>query len=352
MQNNINSKYKIRFVNSTKKITLRSIFLNVFVCLVILICYIYASLYFGSISTNYITNSKFYISFGITLSIFGILSILKGKIHGFISGFFGELLYELAVYQIIYLHWCLIVAFFGFLCGIYKYRASKYQKIKNILFTYLVLIISSLLTTILIIVLLKDNYLGLKFFIQALISVIIPSPLLLFLFDKALSTEERHVYVIPLTHHPISMMDHTFYIKFGKVYTYFCSRCSGVIIGATIAVIVIDLTELILNVIFPPEFALISCIVLPIPGLIDWGTQRLLLRKSTTESRLFTGFIIGMALYFMSLTGRYYFFTIFLLILYFSIFGVLVYFGHKKEIKNEMKLLNKDLDELHNSEAQ
>jgi len=346
MKNTINSKYKIRFVNSTKKITLRSIFLNVFVCLVILICYIYASLYFGSISTNYITNSKFYISFGITLSIFGILSLLKGKFHGFISGFFGELLYQLAVYKFIYLHWCLIVAIFGFLCGIYKFRPLKYLKIKNVLFTYLALIISSLLTTILTIVFLKDNYLGLEFFIQMLISVVLPSPILLFLFDRAVSTEERHGYVIPLTHHPISMMDHTFYIKFGKKYIYFCSRCSGVIIGAMVAVVIVDLTELILNVILPPEFALLSCIVLPIPGLIDWGTQRLLLRKSTTESRLFTGFIIGSALYFMSLTERYYIFTIFLLILYFSIFGVLVYFGHKKE----MKLLNKDLNELSNPE--
>jgi hypothetical protein len=81
------------------------------------------------------------------------------------------------------------------------------------------------------------------------------------------------------------------------------------------------------------EIALILIIVLPIPGIVDWGTQRLLLRKSNTKSRLFTGFIIGNALHFMSFTYTYYFFTILILITYFSIFGALVYLGHKKEIK-------------------
>ena len=94
-----------------------------------------------------------------------------------------------------------------------------------------------------------------------------------------------------------------------------------------------QLIEKIYDIEFPPEFAVLLCIILPIPGLIDWGTQRMLLRTSTTESRLLTGFIIGNALHFISLTKNYYYFIIFLLILYFSILGLLMYFGHKREMK-------------------
>ncbi|MFX1385683.1 MAG: DUF2085 domain-containing protein, partial [Promethearchaeota archaeon] len=165
-------------------------------------------------------------------------------------------------------------------------------------------------------------------------------PLLLFLYDKVLAKEEKHVYQMILTHHPLSASDHTFYLKFGRTKIYFCSRCSGVIIGGLIALFTTYLIYKIYNVEFSAEIAILLCIILPIPGLFDWGTQRLLLRKSTTRSRLFTGFIIGLALHFMSFTYKYYFYTIIILIVYFTIFGLLVFFGHKKEIR----LLKADYD--------
>ncbi|UCD00640.1 MAG: DUF2085 domain-containing protein, partial [Promethearchaeota archaeon] len=162
-----------------------------------------------------------------------------------------------------------------------------------------------------------------------------------------LAKDEKHLYYMILTHHPLSASDHTFYLKFGRTKIYFCTRCSGVIIGALLALFSTYLIQKIYKVEFSPEIALLLCIILPIPGLIDWGTQRLLLRKSTTESRLFTGFIIGLALHFMSFTYKYYFFTFLILTIYFSIFGLLVFFGHKKE----MKLLKSELDGF-SSEAQ
>lgn len=136
-----------------------------------------------------------------------------------------------------------------------------------------------------------------------------------------------------LTHHPTSASDHTFYLKFGRTKIYFCSRCSGVILGGLFAVFATHMLELVFQTEFNGELALLLIIILPIPGIVDWGTQRLLLRKSTTGSRIFTGFIIGNALHFMSFTYKYYFFTFMILIIYFSIIGALIYFGHKKEMK-------------------
>ena len=185
------------------------------------------------------------------------------------------------------------------------------------------------------------NY-GIKFLIQALISIIFIVPLLLFLYDRVLAKEEKHIYQMILTHHPLSASDHTFYLKFGRTKIYFCSRCSGVIVGGLIALFTTYLIFKIYNVEFSAEIALLLCIILPIPGLLDWGTQRLLLRKSTTGSRLLTGFIIGLALHFMSFTYKYFFYTMLILVVYFTIFGLLVFFGHKKE----MRLFKEEYDSL------
>jgi len=307
--------------------------------------YFYISEIFGSISTVYIEDSKFSINFGITLLIFTFLAILAGYYHGFIAGFVGELLYQLAYYDNIYIEWCFFVAIWGLICGLYKYKPLRYQEKIKIVYTAILLFINSV-TSILLLTLVQIYYYqinenltyiiinhGLKFFIQALLTVVFIIPLLIVLYDKGLATREAHLYYIILTHHPISMSDHSFYLKLGTTYIYFCSRCSGVIIGGMLTFFFIRLLERINNITISPELAVILCIVLPIPGLIDWGTQRMLLRTSTTESRLFTGFIIGNALHFMSLTNKYYFFMIFLLILYFGILGLLMYFGHKKEMK-------------------
>ncbi len=111
------------------------------------------------------------------------------------------------------------------------------------------------------------------------------------------------------------------------------------IIGVILSVFLTHLVHLILNVQFSSELALFIIIVFPIPGLIDWGTQKLLFRKSTTESRLFTGFIIGVALHFISFTGEYYFLTLLIVPFYFSILIILIFLGQKKLVRE----LNKEL---------
>lgn len=321
-------------------------------------CYFYVSETFGSISTLFLGNSDFSIQFGITLLIFTFFSMRAGPLQGGITGFFGEFLYQLAYYNTIYLDWCVLIAIWGSLCGIYKYKPLKYLQIKTFFFSLALLSINTLLMIILIILIRKFYYLsykniyiifleiGLLSLVQSFLSILFIVPILIVLYEKALATKEQHLYYMILTHHPISMNDHTFNLRFGKTYVYFCSRCSGVIIGGMMAYFFTQLVENIYNINFNPELAVLLCIFLPIPGLIDWGTQRMLLRKSTTESRLFTGFIIGTALHLMSFTYKYYFFMISLLILYFSILFLLMYLGHRKE----MKLLKKELnDEFHSN---
>ena len=322
---------------------LRIFFLNLFISIFIIMCYFYIAEFFGSISTIYIEDSKSYINFGVTLLIFTFFSILAGKFHGFIAGFIGEFIYQIAYYNTIYIHWCFIIAVFGFLCGLYKYRPLMYQEKRNIVFAFLGLLISTSITTLFIIISYislgaseaNSSTIGFKFFIQTLLTTVFIVPFLLFLYDSALASKERHLYYMLLTHHPVYMSDHTFYLKFGRTYIYFCSRCSGVIIGGLIAFFFTHLIEKIYGSVITPGFAVLLCVILPIPGIIDWGTQRLALRKSTTESRLLTGFVIGNALHFLSFTREYYFIMIFLVVFYFSIVGILIYIGHRRGYSKE-----------------
>ena len=338
----------------TDKNILRTIFLNLFTVVFIIMNYFYISKVFGSISSNYINNSGYVLQFSISLLLFSFLAILAGPIIGFASGFLGELLFQLSFYEVIYFDWCLIVALLGLFCGIYKYKPLKYHEGMKVYYTFLVLVITSFIVMFLIVlfqfllypVLLEMeeifiNY-GFMFFTQALISMILPIPLLLIAYDKIFSNRERHVYNQLLTHHPISASDHTFFFQFGRTKFYFCSRCSGVIIGALISMFSIHLIELMSGARLNPKIAVILCIILPIIGMIDWGTQKLKYRKSTTESRLITGFLIGIALNLLNFTREYYFFMLIIITIYFGVLFLLIYFGYKRD----MKKLTNDMDRL------
>jgi uncharacterized membrane protein len=180
---------------------------------------------------------------------------------------------------------------------------------------------------------------GIKLLIQSFLSIVFLVPILLFIYDKLLAKKERHLYYLLLTHHPLQASDHTFAFHFGRTHIYFCSRCSGMIIGLIHSIFVVHLIQAIFNSEFNSLIALILIIILPIPGLIDWGTQRLLLRKSSTSSRIFTGFIIGVAMHLMPFTRDYYFISLIIIIIYFSILFILIYIGQKRLLKQ----LNKEL---------
>ena len=112
------------------------------------------------------------------------------------------------------------------------------------------------------------------------------------------------------------------------------------VLGAVILGIVsLNFINLTFNLSISPEVALILCVILPIIGIIDWGTQKLQYRKSTTFSRLFTGFLIGFAMNLISYTGQYYLYLILIVTIYFVIFFLLVYLGNRKEMKKFKKEL-------------
>jgi len=337
---------------------LRTIFLNLLIGFFMIMAYFMVSESFGSISTIYIENPEFFIQIGVTLFIFTYLSVLAGPIHGGIAGFIGEYLYQLAFYDNIFLQWCVIIGVFGFSVGLYKYKPLKYHNGKNVYYTFIALILASFFTMFLItmVQITTDccgidveaallNY-GFKFLVQALISIVFFVPIFLIIYDKAFASEEKRVYHEILTHHPLSQSDHSFYLKFGRTKIYFCTRCSGFILGALFSMFLFHLITLIFPLEISAEFAFLLCIILPIPGLIDWGTQRMMYRKSTTESRLLTGFIIGVALHAMTYTRHYYFQMFFLLILYFSIFFIMMFIGQKKA----MRLWKAQIEQLANGE--
>ena len=134
-----------------KRNLLRTIFLNLLMIFFIVLCYFYISEFFGAVSSFYIETNGFSIHFGASLLLFSFLVILAGPFVGFISGFLGEFLVQLAFYSTMYIEWCIILGIFGFLCGYYKYKPLKYSDMKNVYLTFIALFLSFMLTTFLII---------------------------------------------------------------------------------------------------------------------------------------------------------------------------------------------------------
>ena len=316
--------------------------------------YFYLSELYGAISTPYIQNDEYHIIFGISFLFFTFFSILAGQYLALVAGFFGELIFQFAIYKNLYWDWIILITVYGFICGIYKYKPQKYSKVMNIYYTFLILLILSFIYMLMIPLIrilwytpslsFEEAFIdyGFKFLTQGLVSTVFIIPILLFLYDKLLASQEREIFNIFLTHHPLTAKDHTFYLELGKTKFYFCSRCSGLVIGAIISVFVTHVFELIYFRPFNAEISFIICILTPLIALGDWGTQRLLLRKSSTESRLITGFLLGVAWRLLLYTEKYYFIMMIIIAIYFGIMFFLIYLGNRKMIKQ----VSKDLDQL------
>ncbi|TFG21956.1 MAG: hypothetical protein EU533_04830, partial [Promethearchaeota archaeon] len=81
----------------------RSIYLNIFKITFIVMNYFYISEILGSISLPFVLNEGFSIQFSGSLLLFGFLTILAGPLPGVISGFLGELIYQMAIYHEIFI---------------------------------------------------------------------------------------------------------------------------------------------------------------------------------------------------------------------------------------------------------
>ncbi|MFX1274902.1 MAG: DUF2085 domain-containing protein [Promethearchaeota archaeon] len=333
---------------------LRFIFQNILISFLIIMIYFYISELSGSISTIYLNNQSFTIEFGITLVIFTILVKVSGAFHGIIAGFSGELLYQIAFYNSVYLEWCIIVGFYGFIFGLYKYKPLKYQSSKNIYLTLISLILAGILSSLFIILLFYILFYyslslytifiayGFKFFIQSIISTLLIVPIVLYMYDRFLALKEHNIYNEILTHHPLSEegVTHTFYLRLGRSRVYLCSRCSGMFIGVISSFSFLHVIEKIFKSQYSPELAILSCLILPIPGLVDWCLQAIQIRSSNTKRRLLSGFLIGIALHMIAFTTKYY---IYLLLILLTYFGIFFYFLYKKQ-----KILKKQFEKEFN----
>jgi len=322
--------------------------------------YFYVSEIYGAISTPYIINSGYEIIFGFSLLLFTFFSILAGNFLSSMAGFLGEFLFQFIFYEKLFWDWIILIAIYGFICGSYKYRPLKYSEGMKIYYTFLLILILAFICMLFIPfsqILFYTNPLnveeifinyGFKFLTQSLVTTVFLIPLLLFLYDKLLASEKREVYNILLTHHTIDAADHTFYLEFGRTKIYFCSRCSGIVIGAIFSVFVTHIFDLIDFHLFNAEISFIICIIIPLIALADWGTQRLMYRKSSTESRLLTGILIGVAWRLLLYTEKYYFIMMILITIYFGILFFLMYLGNRKMINK----MNNELDAMVESEEE
>ncbi|MDH5791764.1 MAG: DUF2085 domain-containing protein, partial [Candidatus Bathyarchaeota archaeon] len=87
-----------------------------------------------------------------------------------------------------------------------------------------------------------------------------------------------------IEHHPPWQRDRCLSLSLKGRRVYLCARCSGTVLGFVAGSIIV--------LGYP---SLYSVVLLALPALIDWGTQKLCLRESTNMIRVLTGFSLGLA---------------------------------------------------------
>lgn len=324
------------------------------------IFYIMVGYFFGSGVSGYLLFLNSTVGTDLNIEIFQILTgylvlvILAnfwGPISGGIGAFLGDIIYQYTSLSVINWSYVISAVLIGVLSGLPKYDKNKtLPKLKIMKYFYLLVIGSILIPLIIFLGAYISNpnynwnsnsgkiYTGnlVWFLISEIISFMFLAPIIIVIIDRALKkfTNEYDVLYIPiLTHHYELSSDHAVPVNFGGYYIFFCTRCtamvSGIITGVLIERIIYYLTGNPIN----PYFSFILCIFLPLPALIDWGTQKLLIRTSNDTIRLITGFLLGLSIQFTTLTQGLDLQIIILIILYFAIFGLFLYFGTRRLLK-------------------
>lgn len=141
------------------------------------------------------------------------------------------------------------------------------------------------------------------------------------------------VYLQWLTHHFIEEDDHTIVFQLGKVRIYLCTRCTAMIYGVVFALNIIVLLFGEFNLDVNTKLAFWLDLFLPLFPLLDWGLQAVQIRKATTASRIFTGFILGITMQLMPFAlGESMWFGL-VVGGYFLIFGILYFFRNRIALK-------------------
>ncbi|MBD3351982.1 MAG: DUF2085 domain-containing protein [Candidatus Lokiarchaeota archaeon] len=284
------------------------------------------------------------------LLVLAILTNLWGIIPGVLGGVMGDLIYQYATNNLVLIDYTILIGVIALFSGIYKYNKDetipnlKIMKFFYILFLGFAVSCFIYLITILVIYpnLSWDTLIGLtfrqnliQFLISEIISFIFIAPLMVVLIDRILkkgANKYSIIYHPLLTHHVEFESDHAIPLKIDGYYVFFCTRCTGMFTGILIGLFIHTFLLHAFRFEIPPDIVFIIIVILPIPGLIDWGTQKLLMRTSNDYLRILTGICIGIALHLITLLETAELRLFVLLFIYFSIFGLLMYLGNKRSI--------------------
>jgi uncharacterized membrane protein len=315
--------FRIRFRNEIMRI------------LFVSIVYFFGNTYSGYLYFLDFQNSLNYQNFQfLTGFIFlTVLANLWGPISGGLGALFGELIYQTSSLSTIKWEFLLISVLIGSLAGAFRYDKEKTMPKLKIMKFFYSLIIGALISAFL-----TDTSISIAFLMSELISFVFLSPLIIVLIDRILlHTSNNHgvIYSPILTHHWEMDSDHAIPVKIDGYYIFLCTRCTGTVIGIFLGLFI----ERILFFSGTPlsaNLALTLSILLPIPGLVDWGTQKLLFRKSNDIIRIITGILLGLAMHMITFTGDLIYVISVITVIYFGVFSLLYYIGTKKLRKFEI----------------
>ncbi|NHI91636.1 MAG: DUF2085 domain-containing protein [Candidatus Lokiarchaeota archaeon] len=144
------------------------------------------------------------------------------------------------------------------------------------------------------------------------------------------------------SHHRKGHIDyytHTFRLSFKGRDIYLCARCTGIYVAF--------FSFFIFGIIFGfsffqtrlnPYLSLFFAVMLVMPLLVDWGTQKLGLRESINPLRFITGFIFGIGFWFIQFTIPIYFWALLTMALYSLAMYTITLIGRKRRtVKVDIK---------------
>lgn len=281
-----------------------------------------------------------------------LLSNIFGSVSGGIGTLIGDIVYQFVSNGTVYWHYTIPITFLAVVGGLYYYKKDiTIHKLQIMKIFYLLVgsIIASFFFIIIFVAILYPGYdfetvagealvrNAVQFLISEIVTVLFLVPIVILIMDKILektSNDFDSVYKLILTHHTVYESDHAIPLKIGGYYLFFCTRCTGMVFGILTALFFESVIRLGFRIDIPEMIALLIALLSAIPGLIDWGTQKLGYRTSTDVSRIITGLLIGTGLHMLTLVETLTPYAIIILTVYFTIFGVLMYFGNRRSRKN------------------
>lgn len=280
--------------------------------------------------------------------ILAILSQIWGWVIGGIGGLLGDIIYQFVSNDIILWEYTIAAVIIGIVSGLFRYQKEKFQDKRTLIKVFYSLVLGIILSMFIQYFAISMLYPAmdwsalvgqialrnlLQFIVSEIISVLFLMPLITLLIDLLLKRSTNQfgcIYRIIFTHHTEFESDHAIPLNIGGYNVFFCTRCSGMFAGIIIGLFIESILILAFDITIDPNIALFSMVLLPIPGFIDWGTQKLGYRKSSDVSRVITGVLLGITLHMATLTEKGDFRPFLIILAYFLVFGLLIYFGNKK----------------------